>query len=103
MSDAERRLWFTLRGKQMHGLKLRRQHPFENFILDFVCLESKLVIEVDGSQHASRIETDEERTQLLARARFQVLRFWNNQVLNGIDAVRQKIRDALSANNPSPP
>ena len=86
----------------MHGLKFRRQHPFEDCILDFVCLEAKIVIEVDGGHHAEQSAADQQRTQLLQQAGFRVLRFWNNQVLNEFDAVRQKIWDELSA-NPSPP
>jgi very-short-patch-repair endonuclease len=102
MTDAERRLWLALRGTQMHGLKFRRQHPFENYILDFVCLEAKVVIEVDGGQHAEQSAADERRTVLLHQAGFRVLRFWNSQVLDEFDAVRQKIWDELST-HPSPP
>lgn len=102
MTDAERKLWTALRGSQMHGLKFRRQHPFEDYILDFVCLEAKIVIEVDGGQHAEQSAADERRTHLLQRAGFRVLRFWNNQVLNEFGAVQQMIWDELST-NPSPP
>jgi very-short-patch-repair endonuclease len=102
MTDAERKLWTALRGRQMHGLKFRRQHPFEDCIPDFVCLEAKIVIEVDGGHHAVQSAADEHRTERLKRAGFRVLRFWNNQVLNEFDAVRQKIWDELST-NPSPP
>jgi very-short-patch-repair endonuclease len=99
MTDAERKLWHRLRGEQL-GAKFRRQHPFENYVLDFVCLERLLVIEVDGSQHAENKEIDEVRTAVLSRAGFKVLRFWNNEVLNETDSVVQSIWDVL---NPSPP
>src|SRR5512133_2357317 len=69
MTDAERRLWHVLRNRQM-GCKFQRQHAFENYILDFVCLEHMLVIEVDGGQHASATEYDNKRTELLQRASF---------------------------------
>ena len=99
MTDAERKLWQRLRGEQL-GVKFRRQHPFGNYVLDFVSLERRLVIEVDGSQHADAQEHDEKRTAQLRVSGFAVLRFWNNEVLNETDAVVQVIWDVL---NPSPP
>ena len=90
MTDAERCLWSVLRYGQM-GCKFRRQHPFESYILDFVCLEQRLVIEVDGGQHTSDMAYDAERTALLQRAGFRVLRFWNNDVLTGLDSVKEQI------------
>ncbi|MBB5392742.1 MULTISPECIES: endonuclease domain-containing protein [unclassified Herbaspirillum] len=98
MTEAEQRLWHRLRGQQM-DVKFRRQHPFENYVFDFVCLERRLVIEVDGSQHVNN-QHDEQRTQRLNQAGFTVLRFWNNEVLNETDVVVQEIWNAL---NPSPP
>ena len=91
MTDAERKLWQYLRRNQL-GVKFRRQHPFENYILDFVCLPLGLVIEVDGGQHMEQAEHDAKRTALLEGAGFRVLRFWNNQVLNELDAVVEMIR-----------
>ncbi|MGH8809160.1 MAG: endonuclease domain-containing protein [Noviherbaspirillum sp.] len=99
MTDAESRLWHRLRGEQL-GAKFRRQHPFENYILDFVCLDRRLIIEVDGSQHADDAAYDDARTAALNLAGFKVMRFWNNEVLNETDVVVQAIWDAL---NPSPP
>jgi very-short-patch-repair endonuclease len=96
MTDAERRLWSVLRNNQM-GCKFRRQHPFENFILDFVCLEQRLVIEVDGGQHASATEYDQTRTELLQQAGFQVLRFWNNDVLARLDSVKEHVWQILQS------
>ncbi|GAB3548049.1 hypothetical protein GCM10027343_28050 [Noviherbaspirillum agri] len=81
-------------------MKFRRQHPFENFVLDFVCLERNLVIEIDGSQHVESAQYDQKRTAILAVAGFKVLRFWNNEVLSETETVVQAIWDAL---NPSPP
>jgi very-short-patch-repair endonuclease len=91
LSDAEQALWHLLRGRQICGLKFRRQHPFGDYILDFVCLENKLVIEVDGGQHGQRAEYDENRTKKLQAAGFQVLRFWDNEVLKDKESVREKI------------
>jgi very-short-patch-repair endonuclease len=99
MTDAERCLWQRLRGEQL-GVKFRRQHAFENYVLDFVCMDRRLVVEVDGSQHAEDVVYDEMRTKHLNDAGFKVLRFWNNEVLAQTDAVVQVIWDAL---NPSPP
>jgi len=99
MTDAERKLWQRLRSDQL-GVKFRRQHPFGRYVLDFVCLERCLVIEVDGSQHAEDQAYDEKRTEQLRVSGFTVLRFWNNEVLNETDAVVQAIWDVL---NPSPP
>ena len=91
MSDAEQALWHLLRGRQISGLKFRRQHPFGDYILDFVCLENKLVIEVDGGQHGQQAGYDENRTQKLRAAGFHVLRFWDNEVLKETESVREKI------------
>ena len=95
MTIAERRLWSALRLRQMNGYKFRRQHPFENFILDFVCLEGKLVIEVDGSQHMDQFRKDARRTIALERAGFRVMRFWNNEVMNEFEGVKEAIFLAL--------
>jgi len=103
MSDAEQALWHLLRGCQISGLKFRRQHPFDDFILDFVCLENKLVIEVDGGQHGQQAGYDEDRTQKLQAAGFRVLRFWNNEVLKEIELVREKIWFVAEELQPHPP
>ena len=91
MSDAEQALWNVLRGRQVSNLKFRRQHPFGDYILDFVCLENKLVIEVDGGHHSQQLRYDENRTRELQAAGFCVLRFWDNEVLKEIESVKQKI------------
>ncbi|MBE0504975.1 MAG: endonuclease domain-containing protein [Desulfuromonadales bacterium] len=103
MTDAERAVWKVLRGRQFSGQKFRRQHPFEDYILDFVCLSIKLVIEVDGGQHSSQSEYDEVRTKRLNSAGFHVLRFWNNEVLEEFDAVTEKIFLTIQRLIPSPP
>jgi very-short-patch-repair endonuclease len=99
-TDAERLLWQKLRGEQL-GVKFRRQHPYLDYVLDFVCIDRKLVIEVDGGQHLES-ERDRPRDRDLEAAGFKVLRFWNNDVLGQIDAVLEKIISGLTR-TPSPP
>ena len=102
MTDAEKALWRVLRSRQGSGLKFRRQHPFGDYVLDFVCLENKLIIEVDGGQHGERAKEDETRTQNLLTAGFRVLRFWNNEVLQEIEAVKERIWRAVEEEEPHP-
>jgi very-short-patch-repair endonuclease len=80
MTDAERRLWYFLRAHRFNGTKFKRQAVIGKYIVDFVCFEKHLVIEVDGGQHADN-ETDRRRTRWLEDQGFRVLRFWNNEVL----------------------
>jgi len=102
MTDAEQALWRRLRRCQVKGCKFRRQHPFGDFILDFVCMEAKLIIEVDGGQHNESAQ-DSARDQALMNAGFRVMRFWNNQVLNEIESVVESVWLELERLNPSPP
>ena len=103
MSDAEQALWHLLRCRQISRLKFRRQYPLGDYILDFVCLENKLVIEVDGGQHGQQAGYDESRTQKLQAAGFHVLRFWNNEVLKEIESVKEKIWLAAQELQSHPP
>ncbi len=103
MTDAERCLWQCLRHRQMGGYKFRRQHPFGNYILDFVCLEVMIVIEVDGGQHMETPGYDAARTTELSAAGFRVLRFWNNEILCDIEAVKEAIWRVLQTPPPSQP
>lgn len=101
-TEAEKLLWRYLRDRQCEGCKFRRQHPFLDYILDFVCLEKMLVIEVDGGQHAESL-SDAVRDKRLYEVGFKVLRFWNNQVLGETDAVLEMIRaELVSAPHPLP-
>ncbi|HWI29256.1 MAG TPA: endonuclease domain-containing protein [Stellaceae bacterium] len=102
MTDAERALWRLLRARQLSGYKFRRQQPIDRYIADFVCLAYRLIIEVDGGQHATNIAYDERRIRYLESAGFQVLRFWNNEVLENSEGVCLKILEALAA-APHPP
>ncbi len=91
MTDAERSLWQHLRRRQLGGLKFRRQHPIGRYIVDFVCVEVGLVIEVDGGQHGVQQSYDESRTAWLEQRGYRVLRFWNNDVLTHSEDVRETI------------
>ena len=101
-TDAEHRLWQYLRRRQLDGCRFRRQHPFGDYILDFACLERKLVVELDGSQHADNVRYDAQRTATLQQAGFFVLRFWNNDVLGNIEGVVDVILAALAEKEATP-
>ena len=94
-TDAERALWQHLRGKRLQGFKFRRQHPYGRYILDFVCLEARLVIELDGGQHQGSVN-DRERDAWLQAQGFQILRFWNHDVLTQPDTVLERLYVVLS-------
>ena len=102
MTDAERRLWRSLQRRQLGGLKFRRQHPFGDYVIDFVCLEAKLAVEVDGGQHADGKVGDAARTNFLERAGFRVLRFWNHEVLRDTESVVEVILGILVGPTPPP-
>jgi very-short-patch-repair endonuclease len=94
MTKAEWRLWYYLRGAGL-GLSFRRQHPIGPYFADFYCASLKLVIELDGSQHAERENHDAARTAYLNQAGIAVLRFWNNDVMDNLDGVCREIADAI--------
>ena len=94
-SDAEKQLWQKLRNRQLFNLKFRRQCPIEPYIADFACLEMKLIIELDGSQHNQQIDYDQQRTEFLQKHGYRVLRYWNNEVLNNLEGVIEHIRQDL--------
>lgn len=86
MTKAEERLWHELRGRRLDRFKFRRQVPIGAYIVDFVCMEAKLVVEIDGSQHADS-QHDRVRDAELAARGFRVLRFWNDDVLRDLSSV----------------
>jgi very-short-patch-repair endonuclease len=94
-TDAERRLWFQLLDRRLGGWKFKRQVPIGRFVVDFLCVERKLIIELDGGQHDSDRERDSERTRVLEAAGYLVLRFWNNDVMGNMNGVLQMILDTL--------
>jgi very-short-patch-repair endonuclease len=101
MSDAETLLWQHLRGRRFQGFKFRRQRPLGPYILDFVCQEAGLVIEVDGGQHAEAQAYDDRRTMFIEQQGLRVIRFWNHDVLNQTPAVLEQIWQALLTLTPT--
>ena len=101
-TDAERRLWSRLRNRQIVGFKFKRQFPIGAYFADFVCLETGLIIEVDGGQHLEQQIRDAVRTEFLERLGYRVLRFWDNDVLLRTDAVLVAIHEALVCPSPAP-
>jgi very-short-patch-repair endonuclease len=99
-TDTELRLWQLVRNRGVGQHKFRRQHPVGPYVADFVCLEQKLIIEVDGSQHADQTKHDAARTAYLEAQGFRVLRFWDNEILLQTDSVMQVIFDALTGPSP---
>jgi len=95
MTDAERALWFLLRRKQIDGHRFRKQVPIGKYIVDFACLDARLMIEVDGGQHSDAAAADRERDAWLKLQNFRVLRFWNNDVLSNQEGVMQVVLEAL--------
>ena len=100
-TKAERGLWRHLKNRQLCGVRFNRQVPIGPFICDFVARSARLIIELDGGQHAVRTDEDESRTKFLGKQGYRVLRFWNNEVLGNIEGVMRVIEEALS-NMPSP-
>ena len=94
-TDAERYLWYHLRGHRS-GYKFKRQVPIDRFIVDFVCYEERLIIELDGGQHQDAVEYDKQRTDALMKRGFRVVRFWNHDVLQNVNAVLEVILETLS-------
>ena len=101
-TDAERALWFRLRDRRLNGLKFRRQAPIGSYIVDFCCEASRLVVELDGGQHATRSQQDEKRAADLTSRGYVVLRFWNDDVLRNIDGVLGEIVATLKPVPPHP-
>ena len=93
LTEGERKLWQRLRNRQLSGAKFRRQHPIGPYIVDFFCLEARLTIELDGSQHGEEAQAraDERRTEYLQQQGYTVLRFWNEEVLDNLDGVLETI------------
>ena len=96
MTMAEKKLWNRLRHHQFAGLRFRRQVPLGNYIVDFACFEPKIIIELDGSQHADQVDYDTDRTKYLKLLGYKVLQFWNNEIESKIDAVLQMIWNNIS-------
>jgi very-short-patch-repair endonuclease len=108
MTEAEKKLWWRLRGGQLHGARFRRQAVIGRYIADFACFDPKIIIELDGGQHAVQAAYDTERTMWLEGRSFVVLRFWNSDVMSNLDGVLQAIEYVVlrlreGAPHPTPP
>ena len=101
-TDAELALWQVLRARQLAGLKFRRQAPIGAYVVDFLCIEAKLIIEIDGGQHLDQQSYDEVRTRFLVSHGFVVLRFWNDEVLCSLEAVLEHILRTVRPSHPHP-
>jgi very-short-patch-repair endonuclease len=97
MTDAERHLWRRLRMRDLGGYRFRRQRPIGPYVVDFACVERRLIVEVDGGQHGdeAQVAADAQRTADLEARGFRVLRFWNNEVLENLAGVCESIWRAL--------
>ena len=107
-TDAEKKFWRMVRDRRMGGYKFKRQHPIGRYIADFVCIEGKLVVELDGGQHAERREYDTERDAFFESQGFRVVPFWNAEFLKNQDAVARQLLTQLDGGKtpspqPSPP
>jgi very-short-patch-repair endonuclease len=102
LTEAERALWRHLRFRQFGGHKFRRQQIIGKFIVDFVCLEKRLIVEVDGGHHSKQVAYDLERDTWLKNQGFSILRFWDNQVLKEIESVKEVIMEKLDDHSHTP-
>ncbi len=93
----ERRLWNLLKNRQFHNLKFKRQQPMGSYIVDFICKEAKIIVEIDGGQHneLDNIKADNERTKYLEQLGYKVVRFWNNEVYENIEGVIKKLEQEI--------
>jgi len=96
-------MWSQLRDRRFLGLKFKRQVPIDRFVVDFICVDANLIIEIDGGQHAERADADRERTRILESMGYLVLRFWNNDVLQNIDGVLESMISTLQPERLEPP
>ncbi|NUU66694.1 endonuclease domain-containing protein [Enterobacteriaceae bacterium BIT-l23] len=95
LTREEQRLWYMLRDRRFARYKFRRQHPVGRYILDFACCAVRLAIELDGGQHACRVEYDRRREAWLRTQGWRVIHFWNNQLWENEEAVMEAILEAL--------
>lgn len=102
LTKAENLLWQKLRNRQFEDFKFRRQQPVGSYIVDFVNFEKRMVIEVDGGQHAILKDKDKKRDAWLNAEGYAVMRFWNNEVFENLDGILEVIRDKLTTPSPSP-
>ena len=94
----ERRLWNLLKNRQFYNLKFKRQQPIGDYIVDFICKEAKIIIEIDGSQHnePDNINYDKVRTEYLKKLGYKVIRFWNNEIYENIEGVALRLKEEIN-------
>jgi len=102
-TDAESALWRQVRLRQIEECKFRRQHPIGPYIVDFVCLERQVIVEVDGGQHALQVQQDSERTAWLESGGYRVVQFWDHEVLTELESVKEAILRNLTPHLNPPP
>ena len=102
MTEAEKTLWYVLRKREL-GIKSRRQQPIGNYIVDFVCLDKKIIIDLDGGQHSEKVAYDNKRDAFLTAEGFTVLRFWNHDVFQNMPGVLETITARLAHPHPTSP
>ena len=98
-TDTEKYLWKYLRGRQLEGFKFRRQHPIGKYIVDFVNLERRIIIELDGGQHIEN-KKDKLRDKWLEERGYEVLRFWDNEVFTNVEGVLEVIKEKILSPSP---
>ena len=96
MTDAEKLIWSRIRDRRLSRVKFKRQHSLCGYIVDFVALDLKLVVEIDGGQHGERVIEDEARTRVLEESGYNVVRFWNHDVLGNIEGVLEALVQELN-------
>ncbi len=103
-TDAEQLLWYNLRNRRFFGIKFKRQQPINSYIVDFISFERKIIIEIDGGQHTEEKKAfqDQKRSNVLERKGYQVIRFWNNEVLQNLSGVLESLTLALSQREREP-
>ena len=101
-TEAEKKLWFQLRQKQIEGFKFRRQQPIGKYVVDFVSFEKRLIVELDGGQHKAQKDEDKTRDRFFQDEGFEVIRFWNTEVFENLEGVLEAIRKNLLSPSPNP-
>ena len=101
-TEVERKLWHRIRDKQIEEFRFRRQRPIGKYIVDFICLDAKLIVELDGGQHATSDEYDKSRTAFLESLGYRVVRFWDNEVIENMDGVLRRLHENLLRSRANP-
>ena len=103
MTVQERKFWNIIRNKQFYGYRFLRQYTIDNYIVDFICCEKSIVVEIDGGQHneSQNITYDNQRTNYIKNKGYKIIRFWNSDIDNNIEGVYQKLEEVFGIANPS--